>query len=89
MIESTTLRSNTIPLTAANNNVFNARCVKVTNLSNNTVVITQSDPVANVQLSTAYIVSNDFMVITKNPSDFLASNNAANNVVAVSIGFTY
>jgi hypothetical protein len=89
MIESTTLRSNTIPLTTANNNVFNARCVKITNLSNGTVVIIQSDPVANVQLATAYIVANDFMVITKNPTDYLSSNNAANNVVCVSIGFTY
>jgi hypothetical protein len=69
--------------------VFNARCVKVTNLSNGTVVITQSDPVANVLIATAYIVSNDFMVITKNPQEVLASNNSANNVVGVSIGFSY
>jgi hypothetical protein len=89
MSQTLKLLSNSVMLGTANNNIFNARCVRVQNLGNSTVIITQSDVNANVQIANLYLGANDFAVIQKSPNDVLNSNNSSNNVVAVAVAYSY
>jgi hypothetical protein len=89
MSQTLKVLSNSVFLGTANKNIFNARCVRIQNLGNSTVVITQSDVNANAQIANLYLVANDFAVIQKSPTDVLSSNNSSNNVVCVAVAYSY
>ena len=86
MTEVVKLLANTIVLGAANNNINNAKLVRVLNSGTTPGLITQFDTVASVQLGTVVVGANTVIAIEKANTDVLTSNHAS-AIFAVKIAY--
>ena len=68
----------------SNTAFINARVIRVTNVGANAAVLTVSDPVANAQTGSVYLVGGSTIVLKKAANELLMSNSAA-SVIGVAV----
>jgi hypothetical protein len=78
------LLANNITLGTANNNINNARVVRIVNSAAGIATITQSDPVTNSVIGTIQILPGTEIMIDKRTGHFLSSDQS---VQAVKCGY--